>query len=251
MKNLFSKTWVKAASISVLLAVSAITILPMAAFADTITLDGTVITANNTASLSITVASNTNRMGLVCFTTYQGGAPSGVTWGGSAMTKVAEMIGSFGENASVWAILAPTVGSDTVTVTGGADWRGFGAYSLYGVDQNIPSVFTTGGGDSGTASLAITTDTANAWVLGCIESEPVPTMTTSGGTSDYVLEGQSFQHGSAQHIAKAVAGSQTMSASLSYGARWNQVDVQIKPAAGGGGGGTVAIDTSKDFFLLF
>ncbi len=220
----------KFAGLAILIAAFAFIAAPYTVWADSVTLDGTVITANNTASLSITVGNNANRMGLVCYSTYQGGGPTGITWGGNAMTKVAERVGSFNEKASVWAIVAPATGATTVTVSGGGNWYGIGAYSLYGVDQNIPTNFTTGGGDSNSASLAITTLADNSWVIGCFEAEPVPTMSTSGGTSDYVLEGQPYQHGHGQHVLKATAGSQTMSASLSYGARWNVVDVEIKAA---------------------
>jgi hypothetical protein len=191
-------------------------------------LDGTVISAENTGTTSMTVGNNANRKLVVSFATYQGGGPSGITFGGVALTKVVEAVGSFNEKCSIWELVAPAVSTANVVVSGAGDYYAYGIYSLYDCDQNLSTNFTSVSGDSNTASLAITTASANSWVITCIESEPDPTMTTSGGTADWEQEGQSFQHGSGQHILKASPGSQTMSASLAYGARWNQCNVEIK-----------------------
>ena len=196
-----------------------------------ITLDGSVTSNAETGTTSITVASNTNRLLIVSYATYQGGGPSGITYNGVALTKIVEQLGSFSEQCSIWGLVAPDTGTNNVVVSGGGSYYAYGIYSLYNCDQNLPSVTSKTGGDSLTASLAITTVTDNSWVITCIESEPVPTMTTSGGTADWSKEGQSFQHGSGQHILKVTAGSQTMSASLSYGARWNQTNIEVKPFA--------------------
>lgn len=194
--------------------------------------DGLTITSHNVATNALTVASNSNRLLLVSYATYQGGGPSGIMFNGVALTKIVEKVGSFNEKASIWGLLAPDVGTFNVVVSGGSDFYSVGIYSLYNVDQTLPTNFITGGGDSATASLALTTLANESWVITCIESEPDPTMTTSGGTADWEQEGQSYQHGSGQHIVKSTPGSQTMSASLSYGARWNQVNVEVKLITG-------------------
>lgn len=108
------------------------------------------------------------------------------------------------------------------------NWSCVGIYSLYNCDQNLPSNTNTAGGNSGTASVSLTTASNNSWVVACIEAEPAITMTTSGGTEDFNQQGASYQNGEGQHILKATAGSQTMSASLSYGARWNVSVLELK-----------------------
>jgi len=198
------------------------------AYADTITLDGSVITSNNTSTATITIASNSNRLMIVSYTTYQGGGPSGITYNGVALTKIVEQVGSYNEKTSIWGLIAPATGTHDVVVSDGGNWYGYAIYSLYNTDQSLPTNFSVTGNENSTASLSLTTVTDNSWVITSIEAEAVPTMTTSGGTSDWSLEGQSYQHGSGHHILKTSAGSQTMSASLSYSSRWNQANIEIK-----------------------
>ncbi len=196
-----------------------------------IALDGTVVTGNNNSSISVTVASNSDRMMVLSYATYQGGGPTSATYGSNALTKTVEQVGSYNEKASIWSFVAPTVGTANMVLVGAGDWHGVGIYSLYNVDQNLPTNFSTTGGDSSGTSLALTTGSNNSWVIACIEAEPAITMTTSGATEDWNLTGQSYQHGEGQHILKATAGSQTMTSSLGYGARWNTCNIEIKVVA--------------------
>jgi len=152
------------------------------------------------------------------------------------------MVGSYSEQCSIWGLIAPDVGTYNVVMTGEGNWHGIGIYSLYNCSQTLPHNFSAVGGDNNTASLALTTGHDNSWVITCIEAEPAITMTTSGATEDWNLEGASYQHGQGHRIAKASAGSQTMSASLGYGARWNQCNVEVEEAA--------AATTVKHFALL-
>lgn len=194
-----------------------------------IALDGTVTSFEYpTTSTSVTVAANSNRLLLVSYTTYQGGGPSAVTWNGTSLTKIVEKVGSFSEQCSIWGLVAPAAGTFTLAVTGMGNWSCVGIYSLYNCAQSLPTNFTTAGGSSSTASVSLTTLNNNSWVVACIEAEPTITMTTSGGTEDFNQQGASFQNGEGQHILKATAGSQTMSASLSYGARWNVSALEVK-----------------------
>lgn len=204
-----------------------------------ITLDGSVVsTEYPTTTLAITIAANSNRMLIVAYGCYQASGPSGITHNGVAMTRIVEQVGSFGEVCSLWGLVAPATGTNNIVVSGMGNWSAIGAWSLYDVDQNLPTNFTTGGGDSNTASLAITTLNANAWVITAIEAEPTITASTIGAANSWTFEGASYQHAGGHTVSKAVAGSQTMSASLGYGARWNICNVEIKPFGGGGGGGS-------------
>lgn len=207
-------------------------------FSLAITLDGSVVSTDVSDTQSITVASNSNRVLLVTFGTYQGGAASGVTHAGNAMTKVKEQLGSFSEAAQMWGILAPTTGANNVVVSGASNYRGISIYSLYDCDQSLP----TGGdavaasGDSSTASVSITPSVDNCWIVDSLEMEAVPTMTTSSGVSDAVQEGASYQHVAASHFVQSTAAAKTMSYSGSYGSRWNICAVAVKPAGGAASG---------------
>lgn len=207
---------------------------PLSARAASITLDGTVVSneySTSTITQAITIGANSDRMLIVAYGSYQGGGPSGITYNGVALTKIVEQVGSFNEVSSLWGLVAPATGTNNIVVSGAGNWSAMGAWSLYNVDQTLPATFSSGGGESSTASLALTTTVDGAWVITSIESEPVPTVTTSGGVNSWSFEGASYQHASGHTVPKATAGSQTMSASLSYGARWNMTNVQIKPVA--------------------
>ena len=205
---------------------------PWRAEAASIALDGTVVSNEyNNGTQAITIGTNSDRMLIVAYGSYQGAGPSGMTYNGVALTKIVERVGSFSEVSSLWGLVAPATGTNNLVVSGMGDWSAYGAWSLYNVDQTLPTTFSSGGGDSSTASLALTTTVDGAWVITSIEAEPTITMTTSGGANSWTFEGQSFQHAGGHTVVKATAGSQTMSASLGYGARWNMTNVQIKPVA--------------------
>lgn len=198
-----------------------------------IALDGAVVSFKYaTSSTSFTVSNNSNRLLLVSYGTYQGAGPSAVSYNGVALTKIVEKVGSFSEQCSIWGLLSPDVGTATLSVSGMGNWSAVGIYSLYGVDQSsLPTNTATNGGASSSASVAVTTASDNSWVIASIEAEPTITISTSGGTEDWNQQGQSFQNAEGQRILKATAGSQTMSANLSYGARWNACAIEVKEAA--------------------
>lgn len=173
-------------------------------------------------------------MMIMGFGHYQSGNNiSGATYNSVALTEVKAQAGSFGERAGLWGLVAPATGTNSFVVSGNDSWTGYGVISVYNVDQTLPA--TTGGasGSSSTASAALTTTVDNAWVVAAFGAEPTPTMTTSGGVEDMKLQGASYQNAEMHHVAKATAGSQTMSCSLSYGARWNVALCQLKPVAAG------------------
>lgn len=186
--------------------------------------------SNNTATFNVTVASNSNRMMIMGFGHYQSGNNiSGATYNGDALTVIKAQAGSFGERAGLWGLVAPDTGTNSFVISGNDSWTGYGVISVYDVDQTLPA--TTGGasGDSSTASASLTTTVANAWVVAAFGCEPTPTMTTSSGVEDMKEQGASYQNAEMHHVLKATAGSQTMSCSLSYGARWNVALCQLKP----------------------
>jgi len=187
--------------------------------------------SNNTTTFNVTVASNSDRMMIMGFGHYQGGNNiSGATYNSDALTEVKAQAGSYGERAGLWGLVAPDTGTNSFVISGNDSWSGYGVISVYNVDQTLPD--TTGGasGNSNTASASLTTTVDNAWVVAAFGCESIPTMTTSDGAEDMKEQGASYQNAEMHHVAKASAGSQSMSCSLSYGARWNVALCQLKPA---------------------
>lgn len=203
--------------------------------AGAIALDGSVTSSDASDTVSVTVAANSDRMLIVAFGTYQGNDPSGITHSGSAMTELVDAIGSYGESCGLWGRVAPASGTANVVVSGAANYRGISIYSLYNVDQTLPATTAEAGGDSSTASLAITPTVDNCWIIWSLEMEAVPTMTTSSGVSDAVQEGDVYQHVAASHFVQTTAASKTGSYSGSYGSRWNITACVVKPVADAGG----------------
>lgn len=206
----------------------------------------TSVESNNSASFSVTVASNSNRLMVMGFGHYQGGDNiSGASYNSVALTVIKAQAGSFGERSGLWGLIAPATGANTFAITGNDSWSGYGVLSIYDADQSaLPA--TTGGssGDSGGTTTSLTTTVDNAWVVVAIGAEPGITMDTVSGVEDMNEQGASFQNAEMHHVAKATAGSQSISFSLAYGARWNIAMCQVKPFVAAGG-------STSDFFQMF
>lgn len=200
------------------------------AFAPNTPLIDTVVTSQTTGTTAITVANKLNRKLVVSFATYQGGGPSGITAGGVAMTKVAEMVGSFNEQCSIWELVNPATGAQNVVLSGVGGYYAIGIYSLFNCKQALSTNVSTTGNNNSTASLSLTTLKNNSMIIACIEPEPVPTMTTSGGVQDWIQTAASYNNAQGQHYIQATAGAKTMSSTLAYGARWNMINVEIEEA---------------------
>ena len=145
-------------------------------------------TSGSTLTASLTVASNSNRIIIISLTSYIDPAlvPTGITFGSQAFTKL-DSYGDTNGNGSVWYLVNPNVGTDTVTATWASSIgkRGFTAYSFYNVAQTNPlSGFTTATGTGNTATGSITPTTAGSaifsslsWILGySVNARPVSTL---------------------------------------------------------------------------
>lgn len=186
-------------------------------------------------TFNVTVGANDNRMLIFGMGHYQGDAGlSGVTYNGDALTLLKDQEGSYEERAQLWGLVAPDTGTNSFVVSGAGGWTGFGVLSLYNADQNLPTNVGGSSGESNTASSSLTTLSNGSWVVAAFGCEPVPTMTTSGGVEVMKEQGDSYQNAEMHYVEKATAGSQTMSCSLSYGARWNVATCEVVAASGGG-----------------
>jgi len=112
-------------------------------------------TASNgtTLTVSLAVANNDNRILIVSSGNYNASPTvSGITYGSQNLIKIDDdIIGSDGR-CELWYLLAPTVGTATITVTysGTAGRRGIGGMCFYDVAQTAPVNAVTASSTSGT-----------------------------------------------------------------------------------------------------
>lgn len=94
--------------------------------------------------------------------------PTSVTWGGVSMTKIASVNQTGrGDTQSLWYVLNPASGAVTVVDNYASNNAPNMCWAVYsGVKQSAPEASNTGYQGSGTASVSVTTLTANAWVVG-------------------------------------------------------------------------------------
>jgi RHS repeat-associated protein len=213
----------------------------------TIELDGTIESTYNTGG-NITLSSfpvngsNSNRFLLVSVGSHQGGGATGatgVTYGGVAMTKLAQQIGQYGEFVQMWGLQAPAGGSGNIVTAGisGGDYTFLAAYSLYNVKQTYTVVSDNLSQSSNYSSVTVTPNSANNVIVDVIEAEPVPTV-DGDNELDWSENGHpnSYDNGSGSSILQSGGPiAVDMDWSLSYGARSNHVAVALEPAEASGG----------------
>jgi hypothetical protein len=142
----------------------------------TITFDNvttnTSSSARSSASFSHAVGTGDSPILVVVSTTRGDQGTSGVTYGGQALTLAvsADAGGSGREWVSIWYLVDPPTGSNTVVVTfnNSQDPTGIAAMSYFGVDQSAPIDVTASKttGSSATVSLDITPTVANTMIVG-------------------------------------------------------------------------------------
>lgn len=200
-----------------------------------ITEDSKTQSATDIAStFNVTVGSNSDRMLILGTGHYQGDSSEPTaTYNTDALTVIKHQEGSYDERASIYGLVAPDTGTNSFVVTGAGAFTGFGVLSAYGCDQNLP---TNVHGVSNDTSEALTTTVDGSWVIAAIGAEPTITMTTTSGVEVMNQQGASYENAEMHYVLKATAGAQTMSFSLSYGARSNMALCEMKPVAAAGGG---------------
>ena len=123
-----------------------------------ITLDvqtATAYASTTNQTMSFTVANNSNRCLLVAVDATS--APSGVTYNGVSMTLIDSQTYSGAIGLFVYRLVAPTTGTNNISVTG-TGIRGISGASYYNVDQTTPvNASAKGSSSAGTKTLAITT----------------------------------------------------------------------------------------------
>lgn len=120
---------------------------------------GTISLSGGTGSQSITVASGAEML-VVCVATPSTGAPSGMTFNGSALTSRASISDGNSRVAQMWDLPSPSAGTFNLTVTnGGASITPvIVVRTLSGINTSSPrGTAQTYGGFAGNRSVTLTT----------------------------------------------------------------------------------------------
>src|SRR5574337_1504738 len=138
-------------------------------------------TSGSSITLTLTVASNSNRILIAVVTTYaQPGTPPNITsvkWNGTDLTHLssADAVSSATNNnrSQIWYLINPETGSHNLVATfaSSASDSGLGAWSLYNVNQTTGVKSGNGAaGSGGTAQVSTTPTVVGSWLVAGISS---------------------------------------------------------------------------------
>lgn len=173
---------------------------------------------------------------------------TGVTYNSVAMTKAREdNDDTLDLTTSIWYLIAPSTGSNTIAVThaGTVDAAGAGAVSLNNVDQTTPLDASSGASGTSTTATASLTATANTFIFSSVYHKEGPGMANGASEVQFfqLAVNASDDGNGGSYKGPLSAGSQSMTWTDVSGA-WCITVASFKPA-------TAAAATNSNFFLMF
>ena len=193
-------------------------------------------TASNgtTLTVSLAVANNDNRILIVSSGNYNASPTvSGITYGSQNLIKIDDdIIGSDGR-CELWYLLAPTVGTATITVTysGTAGRRGIGGMCFYDVAQTAPVNAVTASSTSGTTVGGnVTPTTAGSAIvdgMSDISGSSNVTLSLTAGWHQFI-GGSDRGQGAQYDLSPTIGSANTMNYTLPGSAGWAWVGCEIK-----------------------
>lgn len=203
-----------------------------------ITLDNSsinnLVSTGPTGTLSYTVNASTNGLLVVIMSTTSNRTPTAVSWGSQNFVTSNKVVGS-GE-ASVWWLVAPIVGTKTLSITTGVSGTNVvtTVVSLLGVNQTTPLDSSTTSSGTGTAASAIVSViNSNAWILDClfVATPSVSSTLTSSQTTLTNLFASGVGTGGSSYSPNVASGSRTMAWSWTGSQAWAQAAVAFQSAS--------------------
>jgi len=180
--------------------------------------------ANSTATLGASPRTGSHTVSGSNTTLWLGskgaaGYSTGATYNGVSMTRVADITSGVGEYyLSMFQLIAPSTGTNTVSVTVASSSVGWTAESYTGCDQTTQpdNSFTTNTASAtATITTSYTTVTDNAWVVGYYSSS-ANTLTASTGVNFLIAQLNNVALGDSNG-AVTPAGSYSMTTTASSG----------------------------------
>lgn len=145
--------------------------------------------ASPASPLAVTVAAGDNILVLLVGAWITTGLPSGITYGGAAMTMCASHISGLDggvTGVSVWFLNNPTVGTANIIISGASNFTALGyvAIPMFGVNLTAPPIAGTGTeANSTTAAASIAGGTLNDVYLATTLTENA-TIAANGGQTN-------------------------------------------------------------------
>jgi len=200
------------------------------------------ISTTTSQAWSHTVASGSDRVLVVCvrardLVVQADTRPSSVTFGAQNLTEAVYQAGAVSSGVSIWYLVAPTVGTDTITVTpAGACSNGLrgSAQSFTGVDQSTPiDASNSAAGSSTTATVSVTVVTDQAWLIDSLYHFDSSSNVAPDGSQtlrDEPVDGDTRGHSDKSAVS---TGSQAMTWTAVAAQEWSIAAVALRPSGGG------------------
>lgn len=159
---------------------------------------------------------------------------SGITYDAVALTQIdTQLYDSANNRADLWYLLNPNEGTANVVATLGeaVDGVAGGAITVDGAKQQAPEVDAKDTGAGTTASVAITTQTNNAWVIDCVgnSSSSTDMEAAAGQTERYEDSADQRINGSTKPVVSA--GATSMSWELAVSKEWGIIAASFEEEA--------------------
>lgn len=191
---------------------------------------GSITVASSSGSFSHT-CSGINRILFVGVSVSGANGISSVTYNGVSMTLVASIANGTNGEASIWYLISPTSGSNSVSVTASGTTGGavIGAVSLNGSHQSSPIGATnTATGTSTNPSTSVTTAEDNDWIIDCLFATGAFLTLTPSETQRWNSPTTTCAGGGSTYGPKSPAGSKSMAWTISSSVAWAHVVVAVK-----------------------
>lgn len=139
---------------------------------------------------------------------------TGITYAGTAMTKITGIQVSGDRWITLWYLIAPATGSNDVVISASASVILCGtAQSYTGAKQSgVPDASNTNSGSTVTSlSGSVTTIADNCWTIAILKTQVIKTITADGGTTNRTI--QDALWGVDSNAPKTPAGSTSLGGS--------------------------------------
>ncbi len=196
------------------------------------------INGNTVLTWTHVTASQSNRLLIVGIGTQKTTTPAStvtaVTYNGVALTKSTAQAGPASNgwvDDEVWYLVAPPVGSFTVSVTVSATSAiAAGSLGLYNVDQTTPLPLTnSNSGSTANPSITLSGTNSNQWVVNVMANETDPSTPSVGMTAQW--SNTTGNAGSFGSTGPASLGSTTTGYTTTAN-NWAQIAVAVNPIGG-------------------
>lgn len=199
-----------------------------------ITFNAATAGAVNTSSFSHTTGAISDGL-IVVFVALRvvGDSVSGVTYGGQALARANNALGTESES-DIWYKVAPLTGANTVAISGTLtdDYRVYAA-TFAGVTQTTPlDDFDDGSGNSAAATATTTPTENNELIVGMVTSEGGSAPSTGAGETTLFNHDNGTWASAASYVIQTTAAAQAINYTVDDDT-WVVATASFKQAVGG------------------